>query len=562
MAKGVYDKKRPTAKKVSNFDSKIIIIVSIAVVVVVAGILAALIINTATSSYVGSVDGTKISVFDYRLFLDQTKSEMQSEASENDENYDSTTFWTAEKIKEAEEKALEDVREFYAEYLLAKKNGFALSKAEKNQYSTNVINAIQYYKNYQYPSYTLDQVTTLMTGANVKYDEINEFVQYAVKSQAISNYKTSISEKLNVEDLRYIDEDTEKVVSKGEQAIKDEYEANKVEYRRIELAALAISKGGSKPTEPTAVEEPVKPETEDETSTEYVEYKTKLEEYNTYLTKKAEYEEKLKTWEEENKKTAELVETIYQALLNDGKYSGKGIKELDTGEKDADGNAIKEVAVYEDATFEDIIAKEGEQYDSDMNEKGVTLFYGEPSKSNLMDVFAESIDWTDDTRTAVASDLLTRWAKEEDAEEAADSEEKTETEADADADKSDDDKEDEDTDPWAEYNNDYTLESVTEDGKFKETKLILIQDGSYYYIVKCINIYDLENSTEEEPSEDEADENTILSVRAVVIRVLKTATTNDMVKDTVKDAGTKYAVTGKNDKNIAKASEKVFGTAS
>ncbi len=567
MAKGVYDKKRPTAKKVSSFDTKIIVIVVAAVMALVVGIVVALVISSIASSYVATVDGTRISTFDYRLFLEQAKDEME----DGQENLDASTFWTAEKIKEAQDKALDEAKEFYAEYLLAKDKGFALTRDEKTEFSNQVLSTISYYHTY-YTSYSLDDITAMLIGSSVKYDEIGDYVQYYAKLQAISNYKSSLQDKYGVDDLKYFDED-EKLVSTGEQAIKDEYAANRDDYRRINFTTLAISKGSAKPTAPTVVEEPVKPETEDETSAEYVEYQSKLTAYNTYLENVKTYEENLKKWEDEFAILETKVNNIYTALLNDGKYTGKGVKAtVETEDEDADGNKVKVANEYQDATLEDIAEKESEKYSSD---KGHNLFYGEPSETDLLAVLAHSMEWTDDSRTAVKSLLAERWAKaEESAAEETDGSEEGGEEAELPADdeageteatgetettgETEAEAEKKDEDPWAEYNNDYTFESVSEDGKFKETKVKLFADASYFYIVKCTGIDDLDTSTEEAPSEEEADEDTILSVRAVVIRMLKSVTANDEAKTIVKDAGAKYELKDKKDKNIAAVSEKIF----
>ncbi|MCR5694712.1 MAG: hypothetical protein K6G89_07055 [Clostridia bacterium] len=542
MAKGVYDKKRPTAKKVSSFDTKVIIIVSIAVVVLVLGIIALILIDTASKANVGKVNGANVSALDYRIFLSQVKAEMEADYEEehkDDTETDSAAFWTAERIKEAEEKALENTREFYAEYDLAKEKGYGLTSEEVKNLSSSVFSMIATYGSY-YSSMSNDQLLSYVVYSycnmycdNLKYEEMDKCVSFLGKMMAISSYRVAMQGDYKVEDLKYIDSDTEEVVSTGEKAIRDAYEENRDAYRRITLQALAIDKKGvDLPVKPDVVEEPVKPETTDETSAEYTEYKTKLEAYNKYL-------DDVKTYEENVVKYNELkakVETMYTTLVANGKYTGKGIKAEDTPE-------------YTDAELITIIAKEGAKYNDNMAADGTYTFSGTPSSTNLLAIFANSIEWTDDTRTGVKSTLVEKWAAKE---ETGETEESGETEAD----KKDDD--DSFTDLWSKYGNNYNLSGVTEDGKFKESTLVLIEDGSYFYIVKVKAILDLDTSTEEAP--EDASGSADLSVRANVINTVKTMTSYVDLKEAVKAAGAKYELKNRSDANIKTASDIVFAS--
>ena len=581
MAKGVYDKKRPTVKKVSNFDMKVVIIVAVILAVVVAGIIVAAVIAGNAGSYIGKVNGMRISKFDYTMMLSSVKLNMEDGVE------DVSAFWTDEKKKEAEDKALEEIKKVYILFDLAKKNGDELSKDEKDKLFNYVANLASYASKSIKGLSNIDDATGYVLSdanyfgygyaASVKYEEIREFVNYYAKLQAASDYQNNhgsdLMESYKLDDLYFKDPDTKEIKSTGEAAILDEYEANRDSYRRINLQALAISKTTSeKPTAPTVVTEPTAPETEDKESEEYKNYEKKLEDYNKYLEEKAKYDSDL---EEYYAGLRTKVTAIYNALVEGGKYTGKGIKELDTGDKDEEGKAIKAVSDYEDASLEDLIKKEGEKYASTMDQEGKNQFYGTPSKTNLLAVFAQSLEWKDDTHTAVKSMLVERWAEAAVTEEPKAEEEPSESEEPADDDQTadagdtaetgetgetgdtaetgDETAEEPDVDPWAEYKNDYVLDTLVENGAFKETKLKLFEDDNYFYIVKCTGIEDIETSTEEETEETE-----ILSVRAYVINVLKYYKATDTMNDDLDALMEKTDISGKKSDVIAKVSKRVF----
>ncbi|MBO4261005.1 MAG: hypothetical protein J5921_00130 [Clostridia bacterium] len=603
MAKGVYDKKRPTAKKVSNFDTKVIIILAVVLSVVVVGLVVAACIAASFDNYIGSVNGMRITKFDYKLTLSNVAAEMEEEAKKADSEFSSSTFWTAEKKKEAETKALDEVKKFYVLYNLAKKNGFAVSKSDKDTMFNYYANMIYSYS--QMYGGTYDYWTSNMAGMSMKYEDLNSLVEYMAKYEAINGYANDYASKAMdgyaLSDLKYKDEETG-TESVGEDAVVAKYLAERDTFRRINLQVLALSKtpSGTKPTAPATVAEPTKPDTEDETSDAYKEYKTKLESYNKYLENKAEYEKKLKEWEDKEAEIKATVADIFNQLAETGKYTGKGIKDVEV--TDEAGNKTTTKNEYKDATLEDIIKKEGVKYSDDMKEDGTNMFMGAPTTTNLLQVFANSLEWTDESRTALKSLLVERWATVEEPVEENPGEETSETEepaaeADADAAEGGDaaegetseegtepaagteegtetkeegtetkeeegteaKEEEKDTDPWAKYNNDYSVESITEDGKFKETKLILIEDDSNFYIVKCTGIDDLDNSREEEPAAEDADENTIISVRAHVIRTLKSEKASEEYKAMAEELAAKYSISGKKSNTIAKCNKQILG---
>lgn len=516
------NKKRPVKKVVSSYDTKLIWIVVAAVVVITAGILAAVAINAFNNSFIGRVDGMRVQKYEYNYFLKSVMSEMESEAEEADEDFDEDTFWTDEKKAEAKEKAIDEVVKWSAEYKIAIANGGKLTKEEKTNISNNLNSYISYYyqlyTQYYSSTYTLDQICQMVTG--VTYDELDEYTEYLCKQEAINKYLEKQEETYNVSDLYFKDEDGNKK-SSAEDAIKDQYNSKIDEYRRIEMTVLAISKGTA-PTAPTVVEEPTKPETEDETSTEYVEYTTKLASYNEYLEKKATYETEL---EEFNKTVAELktkVETMRTQLNEKGTYTGKGYAEVATEEKDSEGNAVKAIKDYTDATIETIAETESTLYSST---KGANTFTGEVTDdSSFLAKLAQSMNWVDDTYKEVKSNLA-------------------------------------DKEEGSEDTTDYTFESIQDNGKFKETKLKLFEDDDNFYVVKVTGILDLNTSTEEpaEKSEDDEDaEEEELSVRQTVINDLKAVKSVDDIEKLVADAGDKYALKGRKDKVVDAVVEELF----
>lgn len=595
MAKGIYDKKRPTPKKVSSFDTKIIWIVVIAVAIITAGVLAAVLIDADARSFVGKVDGKRVPAFEYRLFLESAISEMNEEARTS-EDYDEDAFWTDEKKQEACDKAIKDASEFYGEYRVAVKNGCDVTKEEKTNISNNLNYALNLYYQVYGNQYSIDQLVQMATRANITYEELGDYEKFLYKQAAIGKYRDKLEEGYKLEDLYYKDEDGN-VKSTGEDAVLDEYNANRDDYRRIDLTSLVFKKDAA-PVKPTEVKEPVKPETTDENSSEYVQYSSDLKKYQEYLDDLEKYEEDLKAYNEKNAETRAKVAEIFDALAKNGKYTGKGITEVATGEKDEDDKDVTAIPDYTDATIEDIAAKEGAMYAS---EKGANTFTGEPSSTDFLARFAHSIEWEDDSRTAVISTLVKgddpaeddkeedkeadkEEGKEEANEDAADEENGQPAEEPADdtsepdaepgdsadpdkepADDSDDDPADDSSDEPA-YVNDFTLVSITENGAFKETELKLFEDDSYFYITKVTGILDIYTSTEEAPAaseetddSEEAEEEAELSVRATVLNTLKSVKSDDDVKKEVADAGAKYDMKGVKQRVVDIVRKKVFG---
>ena len=598
MAKGIYDKKRPTPKKVSTFDTKIIWIVVIAILVITAGVVAAVLIDADARSFVGTVDGKRVPSFEYRLFLESAVYEMTEEA-EAEEGYDADAYWTEEKRQEACDKAITDAAEFYGEYRLAVKNGCDLTKEEKTNVSNNLNYTINLY--YQYYSsnggnYTIDQIIQMATRANITYDELGSYEKFLYKQAAISKYLEKLQGTYAVGDLYYKDEAGNKT-SSGEDAILAEYNANRDDYRRIELTSLVIGKETA-PVKPTEVTKPEEPEDKTETSAEYVQYQTNLAAYEKYVEDLAKYEEDLKAYNEKLEETRARVSEIYDSLLKNGKYTGKGVTEVATGEKDEEDNDVKAVPDYTDATLEDIAAKEGALYASD---KGAHTYSGTPASGDFLAGFAHSLEWEDEDRTAVVSTLVNSGDDEAEKDVPA-----GEDEGDADAgedaaaeetelpedtlgedtetgdketgdaetgdaetgdaetgDKETGDAETGDIETGDDseapaYVYDYTIVSITENGAFKETEIKLFEDDEYFYITKCTGILDIDTSTEEEPAED-AEDDAELSVRAEVINTLKAVRSDDDIKKEVADAGAKYEMKNVKKRVVKIVREKVFG---
>ena len=590
MAKGIYDKKRPTRKKVSSFDTKIIWIAVIAIAVIAAGVLAAVLIDADARSYVGKVDGKRVPAFEYKLFLESAVAEMTEEA-QNEENYDAETYWTAEKQQEACDKAIKDAAEFYGEYRVAVKNGCELTKEEKTNVSNNLNYTINLY--YQYYSsnggnYTIDQIVQMATRANITYNDLGNYEKFLYKQAAISKYIEKIEDGYKVDDLYYKDADGNKTQT-GEAAILEEYNANRDSYRRINLTTLAVKKETA-PVKPTEVKEPEEPEDKTETSAEYVQYLENKRLYENYLNDLKKYEEDLKEYNEKAEELAKKVNEIYDSLLKNGKYTGKGLTEVATGEKDENDNDITALPDYTDATLEDIAEKESALYASS---KGAKTFTGEPAEGDFLAAFAHSLEWEDETRMAIVSTLANSGDGDDPGDDAGNgTEDKTaddtgdkseggenvssgdgepedtgdtdteyvgETVTDeGDADTGDSATGDDDAAAEQKYVYDYTLVSITEDGAFKETEVKLFEDDTYYYITKCTGILDIVNSVEEEPDDDE-EADSELSVRAEVINTLKSVVSADEIVKTVSDAGSLYEMKGVKKRVVEIARKNLFG---
>ena len=149
-------------KKKGTYGNKIIMWISIGLAVFVALIIGVYFIITATTGFIGKVDGYKIYDYEYQYYLETALSEEYSENYEEPENADDMSeeelaahydaFWTEERKAECAKKALDEVRKFKAMYSLAVKNGYKLNSTERANIKSQVDSYYNLYLNYGYSS--------------------------------------------------------------------------------------------------------------------------------------------------------------------------------------------------------------------------------------------------------------------------------------------------------------------------------------------------------------------------------------------------------------------------
>ncbi|MBQ8165351.1 MAG: hypothetical protein IJZ94_06010 [Clostridia bacterium] len=447
MAKNVKNKK----KKRSNYDDKIIKVIAISLIAALVVIVTSALIVSYTGSYVAKVDGERVMKYEYEYFLTNTMYEMKNEAIENGtlaEDADAAAiadFWSAERKKEAENKALEEAKKWKAQYILADKAGFSLNYDERYEYKQNI--EYQIYSTYsQYSSYyDYDEYVKLYLGM-----ELEEYQDIAIQSAAISDYKA----------------DMKKAYSATDEELKALYDETPDDYRMIKMSVLALEKPDAltEVTKPSETKEDGTAKTEDSmTAAEWAEYQADLTEYNEYLEAKKEYDAEIKALEER-------YNAIYDAMNNGGKYTEeKEETDSETSSETTDGDAAaatdtaestetesEDAYVYKDATLADIAAKEGALYADNNGEVEINALT--KSGYDVLDELALSMQWKDAERKAIVS--------------------KTTDES--------------GTEVIKYGENGETVDGVT------YTDYIKIDDDDYYYIVRCIGIEDFENSTESE----------------------------------------------------------------
>lgn len=512
--------KRFAAKKVASYDMKLIWIIVAAIAVVTIGIITALAINTALNSYVAHINGKGIRDYEYEYFLQNVMSEMQEEAQSKlgeDETFDAKAFWTDTKKKEAKDAALEDVVKWQSQYLVSVDKGFKLTSEE----TENVKNNIDYQVYYYYTMYT-------QYGYTVTYDDIlsmmgikdlDQYKAILLKTATISKYADDLANGYKIDDLYFTDKDGNKTT--GEQAVNALYNSDVDAYRRVQLQTLVIAKKDA-PTKPTEVKDPGEAPDAEDTSEEYISWKADKDKYDKYVKDLEQYNTNLEKYNTENAEFIANVKSLYEVLSTDGKYTGKGFAEVATEEKDADGNAIKAIKEYTDATLEDIAGTEGALYSST---KGLYSFIGSvDTTTDFLTKYAVSLDWvnwTDATSTEIKSSL-TEPAEKEEGEES----------------------KEEEKDP---YENNFATSHLNE--------LKLFEDDDYYYITKCVNILDINTSREDAPEDEDAE----YSVRATIVEELKANRADDDIDAEVAANASKFKITKKRENVMDEAVKNLLG---
>ena len=343
-------------KNKKSYDNKVITWISVGLAAFVIVVVAIVLIVTLTTGYVAKVDGLKIYDYEYTYFLQSAMYTEQSDNFEEPEGYDDMSdedkeaaikaFWTDDRKNSCAETALEDMRQFKAQYRLARNAGYKLTSDEKATLKSNITSMFNQYLNY---GYSEAMVQSYFLGGMT----LSQYKDFAVIQSTIEKYKAAIKENYEPTDdeLRAI------------------YDENPDDYRTIGIRQFKIEISKTKPTDESADD-----------------YQTKLDEYNK------EYEEALKY-------AKEIVETY-----NEGKKMSTYKKDDDGNyELDDDGNKIVDSA---DLTFEDYIKKESD--DSNSSSTGGLSQINNKNKSSIDEItdYALSMVWNEDRTKIVKKDAV------------------------------------------------------------------------------------------------------------------------------------------------------------
>ena len=370
--------KKSTKKNKKSYDNKLITWISVSLGAFVAIVVAIVLIITMTTGYVAKVDGLKIYDYEYKYFLQNAIYELQDEEFDKPENFDELSaeeqdklykdFWTDERKAKAATNAMDDARQFKAQYRLARAAGHKLSSTEKTNLKANISSTYNQYLSY---GYSEEMVQMYFLGGMT----LSEYKDFAILQTTIEKYKVELKEDMNPTDdeLRAI------------------YDENPDDYRKIGIRQFQIDVGVEKPTD------------------------EKAEDYQTKLDK---YEE---AYEKARAEAKEIMETYNSG----GKMST--YKKNDKGEFTLDDKGNK-IVDQKDLSFIDYIKAESDEAESSKSGGLSEINNVSPSTIDEITDYALSMQWNED-RTKI--DPKTETDKENDAEteekpEAQDAEEKEE----------------------------------------------------------------------------------------------------------------------------------------
>lgn len=370
--------KKSTKKNKKSYDNKLITWISVSLGAFVAIVVAIVLIITMTTGYVAKVDGLKIYDYEYKYFLQNAIYELQDEEFDKPENFDELSaeeqdklykeFWTDERKAKAATNAMDDARQFKAQYRLARAAGHKLSSTEKTNLKANISSTYNQYLSY---GYSEEMVQMYFLGGMT----LSEYKDFAILQTTIEKYKVELKEDMNPTDdeLRAI------------------YDENPDDYRKIGIRQFQIDVGVEKPTDDKAED-----------------YQTKHDKYT----------------EAYDKALAEAKE-IMETYNSGGKLST--YKKNDKGEfiLDDKGNKIED---QRDLSFIDYIKAESDEAESSKSGGLSEINNVSPSTIDEITDYALSMQWNEDRTKIVPK---TETDKEDDAEteekpEAQDAEEKEE----------------------------------------------------------------------------------------------------------------------------------------
>ena len=345
---------KTSKKNKKSYDNNLIKWISIGLGAFVAIVIAIVVIITVTTGYVAKVDGLKIYDYEYVFFLQNAMYEEQEENFEEPEGYsDMTTeaqeaaikeFWTDERKNKCAEAALEDARQFKAQYRLARAAGYKLTSEEKTNLKTNINSYYNTYLNY---GYSEEMIEAYFLGGMT----LSEYKDFAIIQSTIELYKTAIKEGLapTEEELRAI------------------YDENPDDYRTVGIRQFTVAVDATKPTDEEADD-----------------YQTKLDAYNDAYAKALEYAQEIAdTYNAGNKMST-------YKLDDEGNY-----------ELDEDGNKVVDQA---DLSFEDYIKAESD--DSTSSSTGGLSEINNNNKGSVDEItdYALSMIWNEDRTKIIKKD--------------------------------------------------------------------------------------------------------------------------------------------------------------
>ena len=438
-------------KNKKNYDNKVITWISIGLAAFVVVVVAIVLVLTLTTGYVAKVDGLKIYDYEYSYFLQNAMYTEQSDNFKEPDGYDKMSdeekenlikeFWTDDRKNQCAETAIEDTRQFKAQYRLSRNAGYKLTTEEKTTLKSNITTMYnQYMTTY---GYSAEMIETYFLGGMT----LSQYKDFAILQSTIEKYKTAIKENYTPtdEELRAI------------------YDKNPDDYRTIGIRQFKLALTNKKPTDESADD-----------------YQTKLDAYNK------EYAEALAA-------AKEIAETY-----NSGKTMST-YKKDDKGNYILDDNGNKTVDTA-DLSFESYIKTESD--DTNSSTTGGLSQINNKNKGSVDKIteYALSMVWNDDKTKIIKKDSA--------------------------------DKQNGNTD------------SVM-------TDLEVIETETAIYVVRAESITDYENS--KESAEGKAD-----SIKDnIKAEWLEDKSIEDL-KGKVNDAGGKYNITSKKDKEINKLNSELF----
>lgn len=360
-------------KSKKSYDNKVITWISIGLAAFIAVVVAIVLIITLTTGYVAKVDGLKIYDYEYIYFLQSAMYTEYSENFEEPEGFDDLSteeqdaltkeFWTDERKNSCAEAALEDTRQFKAQYRLARNAGYRLTSDEKATLKNNITSMYNQYLTY---GYTEEMVQSYILGGMT----LSQYKDFAIIQSTIEKYKEAIKQNYNPteEELRAI------------------YDENPDDYRTIGVRQFKIDIDATKPTDEEADD-----------------YQTKLDEYNEAYAEALEY-------------AKEIADTY-----NSGNTMSTYKKDEDGNyELDEDGNRIVDSA---DLSFEDYVTNESD--DSNSSSTGGLSEINNLNKSSVDEItdYALSMVWNEDRTKIVKKDQAEQQAEEAAEDESEDEEE-------------------------------------------------------------------------------------------------------------------------------------------